>query len=210
MAKFVAPGHLMIKDENLGLHSKKTIKSKNSKTDGKKGGSGVAGRKALNDITNKTSLHPEASLKKKNLPKEDINVKEEMFLHDHKKCIEAQKAAMRNFNLETVLPQDDSISILEQIKIPRSPRCYPEPVELPMSKFSDWLDYSMKWSSPPSSPLPWDSPPSPLAWQNEAFEFVLKEKFDAEANEFMSPALFSPRVKFKIGKLSARDSYWGS
>lgn len=84
-----------------------TTKSKNSKTNGKKGGSGTAGRKALNDITNKSSLHhPEAPVKKRNLPKEDINVKEEMFLHDHKKCIEAQNAAMRSFNLETVLPQD--------------------------------------------------------------------------------------------------------
>ncbi|TKY57159.1 hypothetical protein E2542_SST21605 [Spatholobus suberectus] len=179
MAKFVAPGRLMIKDENLDLYSKKSVKSKNSKTDGKKGASGIAGRKALNDITNKTAIHHEASLKKKNLPKEDINVKEEMFLHDHKKCIEAQKAAMRNFNLETVVPKDDSISILEQIKIPHSPRCYPEPVELPMSDFSDWLDYSMQWSSPPSSPLPWDSAPSPLAWHNEAVKFVLNEETDA-------------------------------
>ncbi|ESW13480.1 hypothetical protein PHAVU_008G200100 [Phaseolus vulgaris] len=179
MAKFVAPGHLMIKDENLDLHSKKIVKSKNSKTDGKKGGSGIAIRKALNDITNKASFHPETSIKKQNLPKEDINVKEEVFLHDHKKCIEAQNAAMRNFDLETVLPKDDSISILEQIKVPESPRC-PEPVELPMSIFSDWLDYSMQWSSPPSSPLPRDSPPSPLAWQNKAFEFVLKEETDVK------------------------------
>jgi len=37
----------------------------------------------------------------------------------------------------------------------------------------------MQWSSPPSSPLAWDSPPSPLAWQNKAFEFVLKEEIDA-------------------------------
>lgn len=175
MAKFVAPGHLMIKDENLNLHPKKTLKSKNSKTDGKKGGSGMAGRKALNDITNKTSLRPEASHKKKNLPKENINIKEEMFLHDHKKCIEAQKAALRNFNLETVLPQDDSISILEEIKVPQSPRCYPEPIELPISEFAVWFDSSVQRSSPPSSPLAWDSPSSPLAWENEVFEFVLKE-----------------------------------
>ncbi|KAJ1388028.1 hypothetical protein SESBI_39489 [Sesbania bispinosa] len=181
MARVVAPGHLMIKDENLDLHPKKAVvnvKSKNSKTDGKKGGLGIAGRKALNDITNKTSLHPEVSSKKKNLPKEDISVKEEMFLHDHKKCIEAQKAAMTSFNLETVLPQDDSLSILEQIKVPHSPRCYPEPVELSMSDFSDWLDYSAQWSSPPSSPLSWDSLSSPCAWQNEAVEFVLKEEID--------------------------------
>ncbi|XP_027333733.1 protein PATRONUS 2-like [Abrus precatorius] len=180
MAKFVAPGHLMIKEENLDLHPRKTVKWKSSKTDGKKGVLGTAGRKALNDITNKTSLAPEASSRKKNLPKEDVNVKEEMFLHDHKRCVEAQKSAMRDFNLETVLPKDDSISILEQIKVPHSPRCYPEPEELPMSDFSDWLDYSMQWSSRPPSPLPWESPTYPLAWQNEAVEFVLKEEIDAQ------------------------------
>lgn len=89
------------------------VKSKNSKTDGKKGGSGIAIRKALNDITNKASFHPETSIKKQNLPKEDINVKEEVFLHDHKKCIEAQNAAMRNFDLETVLPKDGNPSYLD-------------------------------------------------------------------------------------------------
>lgn len=160
----------------LGVEAVLNVKSKNSKTGGKKGGSGIVGRKALNDITNKTSLHPEATSKKKSLPKEDVNVKEEMFLHDHKKCVEAQNAAMKIFNLEMVLPQDDSISIIEQIKVPHSPQCYPEPVELPMSDFSDWLDYSRQWSSPPPSPLPL----SPLyAWQDEAVEFVLKEGIDA-------------------------------
>jgi len=89
------------------------VNSKNSKTGGKKGGSGIASRKALNDITNKASFHPETSIKKNNLHKEDINVKEEMFLHDHKKCIEAQKAAMRNFDLETVLPKDGNPSYLD-------------------------------------------------------------------------------------------------
>ncbi|XP_061342844.1 protein PATRONUS 2 [Gastrolobium bilobum] len=182
MAKFVAPRPLMIKDENLDLQPKKAVlnaKSKNSKTGGKKGGSGIAGRKALNDITNKKSLHPEASSRKKNLPKEDINIKEEMFLHDHRKCIEAQKAALSNFNLETLLPPDDSIPIIEQIQVPDSPRCYPEPVEVSMTEFSDRLNYSTQWRSPPSSPLPWDSPPSPFQWKYEAVEFVLKPENDA-------------------------------
>ncbi|XP_057441405.1 protein PATRONUS 2-like [Lotus japonicus] len=181
MAKLVAPGRLMIKDDNLDIHPKKAgfnVKSKNSKLDGKKGGLGKSGRKALNDISNKTSRQTETSVQKKNLPKEDVNIKEEMFLHDHKKCIEAQKAAMNNFNLETVLPQDDSFSILEQIKVPHSTRCYPEPEELPMSEFSDWLDYSMQWSSPPSSPLPWETLSSPFAWQHEDVEFVLKGEID--------------------------------
>jgi len=38
------------------------VNSKNSKTGGKKGGSGIASRKALNDITNKASFHPETSI----------------------------------------------------------------------------------------------------------------------------------------------------
>ncbi|XP_045830507.1 protein PATRONUS 2 isoform X2 [Trifolium pratense] len=112
MAKFVAPGRLMIKDDNLDLQNPKNavsnVKSKISKTNGKKGGSGMGGRKALNDITNKKSIQPEASSRKKNLPKEEINIKEEMFSHNHTKCIESQKAAMVNFNLEAVLPPDGS------------------------------------------------------------------------------------------------------
>ncbi|GAU22163.1 hypothetical protein TSUD_251910 [Trifolium subterraneum] len=182
MAKFVAPGRMMIKDNNLDLQNPKNavsnVKSKISKTNGKKAGSGVGGRKALNDITNKKSIQPEASSRKKNLPKEDINIKEEMFSHNHTKCIEAQKAAMINFNLEAVLPPDDGIPILEQIKAPGSPRCYPEPVELPMSDFSVWLDNPKQWNSRPPSPLSRDSPPSPLAWQFEDAEFILKEEID--------------------------------
>lgn len=81
-------------------------KTKNAKVDGKKIPLAPAGRKALSDITNKKPLFPEASSRKKNLPKEEINVKEEMFLHDHKKCLEAQKEAMNTLNLEMVLPQD--------------------------------------------------------------------------------------------------------
>lgn len=91
----------------LGIETGLNAKSKISKTDGKKGGSRTAGRKALNDITNKTSLLPEASSRKKNVPKEDINIKEEMLMHDHKKCIEDRKAAMR-INLEVLhLPEED-------------------------------------------------------------------------------------------------------
>ncbi|KAI9114107.1 hypothetical protein K1719_014757 [Acacia pycnantha] len=186
MAKYITPGKLMIQDENLGLLSrpKKAALSgqtKNSKVDGKKVGLVPTGRKALNDITNKNaSVFVEASSRKKSAPKEEqeINVKEEMFLHDHKKCIEAQKAAMNTLNLDMVLPQDDSMPILEQTKVPQSPRCYPEPEELPMSKFSYWLDSSIQRSCPPSPPpFLWDTAPSsPISWDDEAFEFVLKEE----------------------------------
>lgn len=79
-------------------------KTKNFKTSTKKGGVGFGTRKALNDITNKSSVHHEASSRKKNLPKEDFDIAEEMFLHDHKKCFEAQQAAMKPCFLDTVLP----------------------------------------------------------------------------------------------------------
>lgn len=70
----------------------------------KKGGLATGTRKALNDITNKSTIHHEASSKKTALPKEEFNEAEEKFLHDHKKCIEAQRNALNAFQLEMVLP----------------------------------------------------------------------------------------------------------
>lgn len=78
--------------------------TRSSKTVAKKGQGGLGSRKALKDITNKSSFHPEASIKKKDPQKEEFNVTEEMFLHDHQKCIEAQQAAFNNFDLNLVLP----------------------------------------------------------------------------------------------------------
>lgn len=76
---------------------------KNSRTTAKKAG-GLGNRKALDNITNKSILHHETSLKKKHLPKEEFNIAEEKFLHDHKKCVQAQKAASEPFFLDIVLP----------------------------------------------------------------------------------------------------------
>ena len=70
----------------------------------KKGGVAGRTRKALNDITNKSTIIHEASSKKASLPKEEFNVAEERFLHDHKKCIDAQRKALDAFQLELVLP----------------------------------------------------------------------------------------------------------
>ena len=77
--------------------------SKNGKTIAKKAG-GLGNRKALDNITNKSTLHHEKSLKNKHLPKEEFNIAEEKFLHDHKKCIEARKAASEPCFLDIVLP----------------------------------------------------------------------------------------------------------
>ena len=67
------------------------------------------GRKALNDITNKSSnIRIEDTLTtKENVPKKEelFNVAQEMFLHDHKKCIESQQqSGMNSFYLDLVLP----------------------------------------------------------------------------------------------------------
>ncbi|KAG7947844.1 hypothetical protein I3843_14G114900 [Carya illinoinensis] len=60
-----------------------------------------------------------------------------------------------------------------------SQRCYSEPVELPISEFSDRLASSTDLTSPPSSPIQWDSPPpSPVAWNSEVVEFTLKPEID--------------------------------
>lgn len=52
-------------------------------------------RKALNDITNKSGIHPKASSKNKQIAstavKEEIDIAGERFLHDHSKCIKEQQ-----------------------------------------------------------------------------------------------------------------------
>ena len=66
-------------------------------------------RRALNDITNKSSnIRIEDTLTtKKNVPEKEelFDVAQEMFLHDHKKCIEShQQSGMNSFYLDLVLP----------------------------------------------------------------------------------------------------------
>uniref|UniRef100_A0A5B7BRK1 Protein PATRONUS 2 n=1 Tax=Davidia involucrata TaxID=16924 RepID=A0A5B7BRK1_DAVIN len=189
MTTHLTQGRLIIQDENLHIHNKKAVvdgKTKSSKPATKKGGAGFGSRKALNDITNKSSLQHEASSsRKKDLLKNEFNIAEEMFLHDHKKCIEEQRRAMEPCFLDTVLPGHDSVS---SVQFPESeltktdidsPRCYPEPVELPMFEFSDWLESSSRWDSPRSSPILWDSLlSSPFKWDFEPVEFRLKQEDD--------------------------------
>lgn len=79
-----------------------TIKS--SKPAAKKG-QALGSRKALNDITNKSSLHPSVSTKKKSAAKEEFNIAGEKFLHDHTKCIESNQKAMESSFWETVFPK---------------------------------------------------------------------------------------------------------
>ncbi|PIN00406.1 hypothetical protein CDL12_27087 [Handroanthus impetiginosus] len=191
---------LSIQDENSAIHRKKMAidgKSKTSKPVAKKGGPATESRKALNDITNKSSikldatsqnkssqnkkgntvedgyLHhhvsdAEAKPKKKSSMDEKLNVAEESFLHDHSKCIQAQRAALELNFRDIVLPGHDSGGlIMEQAKSDPDTDSMCELEELSMSEFSDW------YKSPLCSPI--HSPPSPFAWDElEPVELMLK------------------------------------
>ncbi|XP_041996839.1 protein PATRONUS 1-like [Salvia splendens] len=203
---------LSIQDENSVIHRKKVTtdgKSKTSRPLSKKGGFARESRKALNDITNKSSIHRETSQSKKSGKKqfkvaeigfsnqkvfecealskkkisvnENLNIEEEGFLHDHRKCIDAQKAAAAvselNF-LDTVLPGHGSTyMVMEQTKGDRDPdNCYLKLEELSMLEFSDW--FKPCWKSLPS-PLHQECPlPCPSVLEFEAVELVLKEGDD--------------------------------
>ncbi|MCD7455577.1 hypothetical protein HAX54_028698 [Datura stramonium] len=192
MAKNLIQRPLIFQDENSDTYLKKGVmtgKSKSGKVEAvKKGITGLKSRNALNDITNKSTAFPEEAAKKKSSQKElkvpsEINIAEETFLHDHKKCVEAQRSAMapKHF-LELVLPGCDSASLIDISKTEMgmndkgidSPHCYPVPKELSMSEFS-WLRSS--WKSPPKKR---DSPPasSPFEWEFEPVEFTLMEEQD--------------------------------
>ncbi|KAL1555205.1 protein PATRONUS 2-like [Salvia divinorum] len=201
---------LSIQDENSLIHRKKVTadgKSKASRLLSKKGGVACESRKALTDITNKSSIHPEATSqnkksgkkhfkvaengysnqkvsvcevlsKKKISVNENLNIAEEGFLHDHRKCIDAQQAAAAASELnfwDTVLPGPGSTDvIMEQTKGDQDPdNCYPKLEELSMLEFSDWFKPCRK--SPPS-PLHQECPlPSPFVLEFEAVELVLKD-----------------------------------
>ncbi|XP_057790246.1 protein PATRONUS 2-like [Salvia miltiorrhiza] len=195
---------LSIQDENSVIHRKKVGADGISKTSGplaKKSGVVRESRKALNDITNKSSIRPETTSKSKKSGKkqskvvengysnqqvlecealskkkisvhEKLNIAEEGFLHDHSKCIDAQKAAAAsqlNF-WDTVLPGHDSTDLIMERPKGDPDNCYPKLEELSMLEFSDW--FKPHWKSPPPSPLHQDSP---SAWEFEAVELLLKE-----------------------------------
>ncbi|CAN4103232.1 unnamed protein product [Withania somnifera] len=191
MAKNLIQRPIIFQDENSDIYLKKGVitgKSKSGKPEAvKKGITGPKSRNALNDITNKSTAVPEAAAKKKGSQEElkvpnELNIAEETFLHDHQKCVEAQRSAMapKRF-LELVMPGCDSST---PIDIPKTetemndkgvdnPHCYPVPEELPMSEFP-WLISS--WKSPPKKR---DSQPSsPFEWDFEPVEFTLKKEID--------------------------------
>ncbi|KAK4714448.1 hypothetical protein R3W88_020355 [Solanum pinnatisectum] len=191
MAKNLIQRPLIFQDENSDIYFKKGVitgKSKSGKPEAvKKGTTGLKSRNPLNDITNKSTALSEEAAKKKSSQKEvkvptELNIAEETFQHDHKKCVEAQSSGLtRKHFMELVLPGCDSAS---HIDIPKTEtgmndkgidnsHCYPMPEELPMSEFS-WL--RSLWD--PSSPKKRDSPPSPSEWAFVPVEFTLNEEKD--------------------------------
>ncbi|KAG8388952.1 hypothetical protein BUALT_Bualt02G0178800 [Buddleja alternifolia] len=199
---------LSIQDENSAVHRKKAAvdgKPKSSKPVAKKGGVALESRKALNDITNKSSIHVEASSQKKNsqnkkcnivehdflhphvseaeaLSKkkgsinEKLNIAEEGFLHDHSKCIEAQKAGSEPSFWDTVLPGHDS-ACRTMKRAKDDPDIDRWYPELEELSMTEFSGwYKSFWKSPPSSPICQESPPvSPFVWELDPFELVLKE-----------------------------------
>ncbi|KAK4792308.1 hypothetical protein SAY86_022743 [Trapa natans] len=119
MDKRVTLGASILQDENLNIKQKKSAAGLRILRTApmKKGGVELVTRRALNDITNKSSsVRQEVHLKKRGSSEEEICkanhkgfiMEEERFLHDHSKCIEAQRAAVDTFQLDLVLPGHDS------------------------------------------------------------------------------------------------------
>ncbi|GLT81745.1 hypothetical protein SLE2022_001800 [Rubroshorea leprosula] len=181
---------LKFQNENPSIQLKKAIvsgKSNGSETATKKGGVGLGGhRKALNDITNRSSTNQKASSKKKNIPKQEFNVAEEAFQHDHEECIKAQQAKMNEFDVDLVLPGHDSVNTAEyppsmEGKTDSPPFDLIEQEDLLTSEFSDRMEASTQRKSPPYSPIGQDAlPSSPVACESKNVEFVLKQENDLD------------------------------
>ncbi|GKV26243.1 hypothetical protein SLEP1_g35587 [Rubroshorea leprosula] len=176
---------LKFQNENSSIQMNKATvsgKTNGSETATKKGGEGLGVRKALNDITNKSSTNQAASSKKKNIRKQEFNVAEEAFLHDHKKCIKAQQQPRTNtFYLDLVLPGHDSVNTAEyppseEGKTDSPPFDLIEQEDLFTSEFSDRMEASTQRKSPPYSPIGQDAlPSSPVACKSKDVEFVLNQ-----------------------------------
>ncbi|XP_071707272.1 protein PATRONUS 2 [Rutidosis leptorrhynchoides] len=167
---------LTIQNENSNVIPNKMMtgeKGKNAKLPLGKGGSS---RKALGDITNKPNITKEVSTRKKIPVKEEFNILEERFLHDHKKCIEAQQLMSESMFLDIVLPgygstpSDSPVSDSSKLNH-ETLSDYPELVELPVPEIPDPLESALK----PDWDLDLDSPPcSPNSWIWEEVEYFLK------------------------------------
>ncbi|KAI4342221.1 hypothetical protein MLD38_026870 [Melastoma candidum] len=194
MANRVNQAPLVIRDENF-VKPAIDAKAKGAKTALKKGGAGgsIVRRKALKDITNKSSVKSEISLRK-NIQvqcKEEFNIADEGFLHDHKKCIKEREAALNHFDLNLVLPGHDStLAKDKQLKSKEAKlkvdfdsfRCYPDPVELLVPSLVDFAKESTSPTSPLGSPLKHDASvihDNDFFWEFAEVELTLKQEIDA-------------------------------
>ncbi|AED91799.1 putative protein [Arabidopsis thaliana] len=192
MANTILRGQMIFQDENaLAALGKKAVaagKGKSSLAAPKKNGAGFGSRKALHDITNKSKLQPQASsTTRKDVEGVDFDIAKEGFLHDHSKCIEEQQQDQwdsyfsehiilhgHETNIKEGVPQYNNIQEID------AENSWDELKEIPMEEFSDLLECSTQWRSPPDSLSHHHSslPSSPLPWHFETVEFKLKEDED--------------------------------
>ncbi|CAH2053743.1 unnamed protein product [Thlaspi arvense] len=116
MANMNARKQMIFPDENAQIHRKKSVTAASVKPRGTVLGQKKPGaRKALNDITNKSGIHPKASSKNKQIAssaataKAQFNIAGEGFLHDHSKCIKEQRNLWDDhFSADLLLHNDSS------------------------------------------------------------------------------------------------------
>ncbi|KAL9265811.1 PATRONUS 2-like protein [Drosera capensis] len=130
-------GKLVIRNENFEAHYGKTTVVKTSKAH-KKQKDETAARKPLGDLTNKSSFFPGISSKKVKATKqhlngedkEELNIREEGFLHDHSQCIKAQNTTSLSSFLDLVLPKCGSLILAETKEAEKAKLLVMELVEL--------------------------------------------------------------------------------
>ncbi|CAH8293215.1 unnamed protein product [Eruca vesicaria subsp. sativa] len=186
---------MIFPDENAPIHRKKSVaaaasvKSTKGSVIGQKKKPGGA-RKALNDITNKSGIHPKASSKNKQIAssaaaKCEIDIAGEMFLHDHSKCIKEQQSLWDDHFSADILLHHDSSSIKEkhfkcekEMMDDKNNLTCDEPEEIPSPKLTDdWLKSSTPWRCSPirQGSMMMMMPSTPMAWRFDSAEFTLKE-----------------------------------
>ncbi|KAK9153647.1 hypothetical protein Sjap_001127 [Stephania japonica] len=176
MSRVRAPG-LILQTENMALPPKgataKKITSSVSKT--VKGGKALGNRKPLQDISNSSAITNDASKRKKNQEKNEKNILQEGFLHDHKKCVEAQRAGMDKQLFDAFLSEHGLLSPCPTSPKSKEPEAYiasaPRFLELELVPELPTMDDDVAFRC--SSPIFCDSPPRSSP-QYELPELVLR------------------------------------
>ncbi|KAK9127816.1 hypothetical protein Syun_016613 [Stephania yunnanensis] len=175
MSRVRAPG-LILQTENIDLPPKgataKNITTSISKT--VKGGKALGNRKPLQDISNSSAITNNTSKRKKNQEKNEKSFLQEGFLHDHKKCVEAQRAGMNKRLFDVFLSEHGLLSPGPSSPKSKEPEVYiassPRFLELELVAELPTMDDVVFRCS---SPIFCDSPPSSPS-QYELPELVLR------------------------------------